>query len=76
MLKNMVDERFWRTKKVASILDVHPNTVRNWILSGELDEPGWGRRGKRKERHYTREWIEQAAKKLGIEIDQNRFNEE
>jgi transposase-like protein len=60
---------FWTTKTVAEAFNVNPNTLRNWINTGRISEPEWGRRGTRKQRHYTREWIKQASEKLQINVN-------
>jgi transposase len=60
---------FWTTKAVATAFGVSANTVRAWINKKVLPEPGWGRRGQRKERHYSREWITAASAKLDLPVD-------
>jgi transposase-like protein len=66
----MVEEIFWTTKQVAEALGVSPSTLRNWINKArKLPEPEWGRKGTRVERHYSRQWIEDAGKTLKISVD-------
>ena len=56
----MTDHTSYTTSQAARILGVSPQTLRRYITSGQLPEPGWGRMGLKKQREFTQEWIDAA----------------
>jgi len=54
------------TADAAAALGVSDSTVRRWISSGYLPEPGWSRKGARKARAFDRKWIDAARKKIDL----------
>lgn len=50
--------------EAAVLLGVQPSTLRGYVLRGELAEPGWMRVGKKRQRSYGRQWIDDARKVL------------
>lgn len=57
------------TGQVAEQLGVAPVTVRRYITSGLLPEPGWTRKGMRKQRSYSHDWVQEAQKTLQGDTD-------
>ena len=56
--------RVYTTSEVAAVLGVSAVTVRRYVATGQLPEPGWEKRGKKRQRAYTQEWVDQAVKWL------------
>lgn len=57
-------ETTYTTSEVARELGVTDGTVRRYITSGFLPEPGWHRQGKRRQRQYTEAWVKAAKRAL------------
>lgn len=54
----------YSTSEAAQLLGVSPATLRRYITSGQLPEPGWTKRGMRKQREYSQSWVDDAIKWL------------
>lgn len=46
--------------ETAAELGVNVSTLRNYVLRGELPEPGWVRVGRKRQRSYPKDWIDNA----------------
>lgn len=62
-VSNEADQTY-TTSEVARELGVTDSTVRRYVTTGFLPEPGWHRRGKRRERRYTEQWLTAAKQAL------------
>ncbi len=60
-------EELMSTSEVAAALDVSPSTVRRYLKEKILPEPGWTRKGRRKERGYSQEWLVEAKRTLQLD---------
>lgn len=65
MAANASDEdQTYSTSEVARLLGVTDATVRRYVATGFLPEPGWVRVGRRRHRQYSKSWVENARRKL------------
>ena len=59
-----MSQKAYTTSEVAKILGVSPSTLRRYVSSGSLPEPGWTKQGLRKQRAYSEAWVDNALKWL------------
>lgn len=66
-------ETYLSTKDVAELLDLAPGTLRGLLARGVLPDVPKQIYVTRKQRGFTREWVESAAEILGKDLPPDRF---
>lgn len=61
------DDATLTTAAVAAALGVSASTVRRWITTDYLPEPGWTHHGRRRQRAFTDAWLQGARAKLAAD---------
>lgn len=64
LMSSRESEQSFTTSEVGEQLGVSGSTVRRYITSGLLPEPGWTRQGLKKQRKYDLRWVENAKRTL------------